>query len=599
MKKIIIIGLWMISRVGEAAAPSLPVLRMDHPASFTLWFERGPATLGLTDGPCTVWAAMDADRWFAMIRVTGVTWSASATEGKPDAAVIKRDHVTLHLAGMDGAPSKVHFDADGRWWTASSLIGQDSPVMGGDPQSVVVALSLRAYPALAKPGASMAVEWVKAGASPRPLTWHPFVWKALKEAFPGEHIVDDLFFVDGRPFTGSKSVGLIEGRQTERDYREGRLTAEKAVDSQGNVREDTFTPDGGRESALRDARGIMKESAFYGPGESVPRVVTQFDAAGDTFVTNRRTKTEKGVIVSTYNPALGVDYESENLADGREVRVTKFFPGKGKSWEQLKAPDGRISRETYWDAEGRVIKESSDGRRWKDGSGAWLHGVIPSADGQRMENTYQDGWLERSQIVDVEGRPVQSREFRQGEEIKSMAWFPDGRPRWERVTSEEGEMIDRSWFQSGQQEREMRFRVEPEGRRIQKSYTLWHANGRVAEEMIFGEQRSRRAWDEQGRLMLDTRGDHVARMGWGLEPLSGEEARMAGVISGVKISTLVPGSPAAQAGFQTKDILLSIEQTPAMDVEKVRAALNAFGDRARVKCEVRRSGQRLTVMVQL
>ena len=69
--------------------------------------------------------------------------------------------------------------------------------------------------------------------------------------------------------------------------------------------------------------------------------------------------------------------------------------------------------------------------------------------------------------------------------------------------------------------------------------------------------------------------------GLGVEPLTKERARQLGVEveSGVVVKSVTPDSAAAEAGFQSGDVIEKVDGKPVGNVDELRAALNAKSDR--------------------
>ena len=85
------------------------------------------------------------------------------------------------------------------------------------------------------------------------------------------------------------------------------------------------------------------------------------------------------------------------------------------------------------------------------------------------------------------------------------------------------------------------------------------------------------------------------KLGISLRPLQPDERQQIGVDAGLLIAQAQ--GPAAKAGIQAGDVLLSVNGTPAKDVEQVRAAVAKAGKS--VALLVQRDGARIFVPVQL
>ena len=68
---------------------------------------------------------------------------------------------------------------------------------------------------------------------------------------------------------------------------------------------------------------------------------------------------------------------------------------------------------------------------------------------------------------------------------------------------------------------------------------------------------------------------------------------------GVKAESVVPDSPAARAGVRAGDVLLSLDGKPVNSLATFADALKAYPVGARVRTQLRRDGQPLTLDVVL
>lgn len=87
-------------------------------------------------------------------------------------------------------------------------------------------------------------------------------------------------------------------------------------------------------------------------------------------------------------------------------------------------------------------------------------------------------------------------------------------------------------------------------------------------------------------------------LGANLAVLSGAEAMMANVSRGLKVSSVVDGSPAMHAGILPNDIVESVDGQPVSDLDAYRQLVDSRAGTA-IRITLSRKGAELTVPVQL
>jgi hypothetical protein len=87
-------------------------------------------------------------------------------------------------------------------------------------------------------------------------------------------------------------------------------------------------------------------------------------------------------------------------------------------------------------------------------------------------------------------------------------------------------------------------------------------------------------------------------MGANLEALSGAEAMLSHVTHGLRVSSVVNGSPAMHAGILADDIVESVDGQPLSDVDGYRQLVDSRAGTA-VRVTLVRNGEEITVPVQL